>query len=483
MLPVEEDYESSACVTRPLFRPPTPGPIFNSAGALLSQPQFSQNNSSSASYRTSRDIATLRTDQSEWIYLDEVPPDDEDHCNYENIDTSITSTRSRLLSESNTSYNGQSSTHAQGSFQKCPLSSFQYPETTVSGYQSCSRFYGWRMSMLMGSCTSAAILAFNIVVVVLVAIKPGFNGDTAVLPFTYDSVTMHLSSGIHILINALSTILLGASNFTMQVLTSYVVCYNSAAIFIASTNLCSVYVLNVTSPQWQDVLSSPNYTALSNLQWQKAYQSQLIDYGDLYLAINQTALKAADGDTEHPTLSFDSNYTWVMQNISRAFVRKLILNETDKSILSRNRINMTAFNSDGVGNEPYYGQVTAARARIVSSRSRIQISLCFLIIVIISNAIKLATMLWVLFYEEPEFLVTLGDAATSFLKSPDPQTEGVCVYSREAILIEHGSGSKKSKQGNLLEDITHDSYGTWRERYHSYSLSLGRDREVGSSFM
>lgn len=247
--------------------------------------------------------------------------------------------------------------------------------------------------------------------------------------------------------------------------------------------MCSVYVLNVTSPQWQDVLSSPNYTALSNLQWQKAYQSQLIDYGDLYLAINQTALKAADGDTQHPTLSFDSNYTWVMQNISRAFVRKLILNETDKSILSRNRINMTAFNSDGVGNEPYYGQVTAARARIVSSRSRIQISLCFLIIVIISNAIKLATMLWVLFYEEPEFLVTLGDAATSFLKSPDPQTEGMCVYSREAILIEHGSGSKKSKQGNLLEDITHDSYGTWRERYHSYSLSLGRDREVGSSFM
>lgn len=45
---------------------------------------------------------------------------------------------------------------------------------------------------MMGSCISAAILVFNIAVVVLVAVKPGFNGDTAVLPFTYDSVTMYV---------------------------------------------------------------------------------------------------------------------------------------------------------------------------------------------------------------------------------------------------------------------------------------------------
>jgi hypothetical protein len=126
-----------------------------------------------------------------------------------------------------------------------PPRPFRHLETTTSECRSSSHFYGWRMGIFLGSCASAAILIFNIAVVVLVSIKPGFDGDMAVLPFTYDSLTMHvhhqkssqatsdicrsrLSSGIHILINALSTILLGASNYTMQVLTSYVIpCFHN----------------------------------------------------------------------------------------------------------------------------------------------------------------------------------------------------------------------------------------------------------------
>jgi hypothetical protein len=260
-------------------------------------------------------------------------------------------------------------------------------------------------------------------------------------------------------------------------------------IFIASTNVCSVHVLDVTSPQWQGILSSPNYTALSKLEWQKAYQSTLIDYGDLYLAINKTARTIKVDATGQPlqatdsTLSFDSNRTWAMQDVTKGDIEKLLMNTTDKKFLSRNWINLTAFNSGGDQTEPYIGQVAAARARVVSSRSRIQLSLCFLVIVIICNAMKLTIMLWILFYERTEFLVTLGDAAASFLQNPDPQTEGVCVYSKEAILAEHSSGAKKVKQGDLLEDLVHETYGTWKERYHPYSLSLGRDREIGSSFM
>lgn len=253
--------------------------------------------------------------------------------------------------------------------------------------------------------------------------------------------------------------------------------------FIASTNVCSVHVVNVTSSQWQSVLSNPNYTALSNHQWREAYQSQLIDYGDLYLAISETAPKNASDATRYPTFSVDSNHTWTMQNMTRGFVKNLIANETGNDTLPQNWIDMSVFSSDGVPSEPYIGQVAAARARVVSSRSCIQLSLCFLIIIMIFNAIKLATMLWVLFYERSEFLVTLGDAATSFLKNPDPQTEGLCVYPKESILAEHSSGSKKVKKYGLLETLLHDTYGTWRERYRPYSLSLRRDREIGSSFM
>lgn len=48
------------------------------------------------------------------------------------------------------------------------------------------------MGILIGSCMSAAILIFNIFVVVVVALKTGFKGDTAILPFIYDPTTMYV---------------------------------------------------------------------------------------------------------------------------------------------------------------------------------------------------------------------------------------------------------------------------------------------------
>ena len=46
------------------------------------------------------------------------------------------------------------------------------------------------MGVLIGSVTSMTILLFNIGVVAVVAAKTGFNGDSAELPFIYDSPTM-----------------------------------------------------------------------------------------------------------------------------------------------------------------------------------------------------------------------------------------------------------------------------------------------------
>lgn len=77
------------------------------------------------------------------------------------------------------------------------------------------------MGVLIGSCMSAVILSFNIAVLVVSAVKrPGFK-DGFAEPFTTDPQKMsQLSSAIHIVINVLSTILLSASNYTVQVLSS-----------------------------------------------------------------------------------------------------------------------------------------------------------------------------------------------------------------------------------------------------------------------
>jgi hypothetical protein len=46
------------------------------------------------------------------------------------------------------------------------------------------------MGVLIGSCFSAAILLFNVTVVIVIARMSGFKGDSAELPFFYDSPTM-----------------------------------------------------------------------------------------------------------------------------------------------------------------------------------------------------------------------------------------------------------------------------------------------------
>jgi hypothetical protein len=70
------------------------------------------------------------------------------------------------------------------------LGPFQRLDRTARSYQSRSRFHGWRMGVLIGSCFSAAILLFNVTVVIVIARMSGFKGDSAELPFFYDSPTM-----------------------------------------------------------------------------------------------------------------------------------------------------------------------------------------------------------------------------------------------------------------------------------------------------
>lgn len=77
------------------------------------------------------------------------------------------------------------------------------------------------MGVLIGSCMSATILSFNIGVVIFAATRGQGFEDGFAEPFFFDHQSMsRLSSVIHIVINILSTILLSASNYTMQVLSS-----------------------------------------------------------------------------------------------------------------------------------------------------------------------------------------------------------------------------------------------------------------------
>lgn len=98
---------------------------------------------------------------------------------------------------------------------------FQSFESTVQKRLKRSRFYGWRMGVLFGSCMSAFVLCCNVVVVVIGSqVYSGYDNGIADVKFGGAPSISRWSTFFHLLINAGSTALLAASNYTMQVLCS-----------------------------------------------------------------------------------------------------------------------------------------------------------------------------------------------------------------------------------------------------------------------
>lgn len=94
-------------------------------------------------------------------------------------------------------------------------------EFLTTGRLQRSRYYGWRMGVLCGSCMSAFVLCCNIAVIVLGGVvNSGYKNGIADLMYGGAGYIDRWSTIFHLFINVGSTILLAASNYTMQVLCS-----------------------------------------------------------------------------------------------------------------------------------------------------------------------------------------------------------------------------------------------------------------------
>jgi len=84
-----------------------------------------------------------------------------------------------------------------------------------------SRFYGWRMGLLIGSCMKAFVLCCNITLVIVALLRNKKKTHTVLnLVAGSTAATSQWSTIFHVLVNVLNTILLGASSYTVQVLSS-----------------------------------------------------------------------------------------------------------------------------------------------------------------------------------------------------------------------------------------------------------------------
>ncbi|KAF2741451.1 hypothetical protein EJ04DRAFT_480852 [Polyplosphaeria fusca] len=396
--------------------------------------------------------------------------------------------------------------------------------------KSRGRFHGWRMGILIGCVTSALILCFNTVVVIALATKgAGFQDGFANLPYHYDEKTLsRLNSGVHVLINALSTVLLSASNYTMQVLSSpsredldkahnngqwfdvgvlsthnlrriprrrMILClviglssiplhlfYNSAASYIVSTDSPTARFFDPASSEWQALGTNNAYQKMSNAEWHHEYDGSSAYsglYGELCLAVDGFASSITDNLSGFPatTVDFPVNASWPLESRDPVF-RLLYLNDYRGTDWIYVDLELRDFISDYK-----FAHIVHGYAHISPKPTRIQINLPFLIIVIVCNAVKLVIMLGVLLFEQTEFLVTLGDAVASFLHLPDPKTKGLCMLQKDAIMKRITESGHEILPGDRLHEIAAESEETWRGGSHQYSTALDQDREVGSYFV
>lgn len=83
------------------------------------------------------------------------------------------------------------------------------------------RFQGWRFGVLMCTTATCLVLLLNIVLALAALGKGGWGQDGQPILREGDcSMISMLSTGVHLLINAMSTALLGASSYCMQCLSA-----------------------------------------------------------------------------------------------------------------------------------------------------------------------------------------------------------------------------------------------------------------------
>ncbi|MCJ1394217.1 hypothetical protein MMC18_007095 [Xylographa bjoerkii] len=305
---------------------------------------------------------------------------------------------------------------------------------------------GWRRTVTGNIIVAGCVLLVNVVLTIWAASRYGFDGGYGILYDGSCDTGRNLSTALHILINVLSTLLLSASNYCMQCLTSptrlevdhvhaqkewvdigvpswrnrQIVSRKNITLWwilvLSSVPLHFVYNSVVfldksaqdISASWRLIDAPPqvaNTTLLTTAECEQAYNKAYVsNYGDLYL-ITQSV-----GDQ---TLTPENTYFPGTIGV--------VWNKTT-----------TPYNAS-TNNGNNYFMVTSCYSVEATEQCKVRFGLSIMLIVIVCNLLKticMALTLWTI-HEWP--LVTIGDAIASFLEQPDITTIGLCLLSKADV--------------------------------------------------
>lgn len=237
--------------------------------------------------------------------------------------------------------------------------------------------------------------------------------------------------------------------------------YNSAVFKVTVGRDYEVQFVNA-SDSFTMAWLNQNANNLTNGQWKSQYASQYIGgTGTLYLVADKvgTTLKISETknvclDT-HGTPSI-TNFGTIKMGSSIGVSETLVAYPLDFPKFSNcdgstfelpQGLKVKAAETQGLQSLTNYNQlpwvtfngqpsfhITHGFATTTPSGSEVQIGIHFMVIVIFCNFMKLCTMSWTLRRPLSSQIVTIGDAISSFLKTPHPGTRGMSTLHRKAVI-------------------------------------------------
>ncbi|KIK53463.1 hypothetical protein GYMLUDRAFT_178948 [Collybiopsis luxurians FD-317 M1] len=352
---------------------------------------------------------------------------------------------------------------------------------------------GWRFGAWLATFQAATVLLINIIILIWSAVRTG--GGSSGLVFQGDCNEVdHISIGIHLVINVLSTLLLGASNYIMQSLCAPTrrevdeahkrgswldiglqslrnlrytsrrkrllwialsassiplhLFYNSSFFSTLSANEYSAYVAQ--GPDQQNIPRNENGT----YKWECGYQRCPGSVSGSAMS-SWEILSPADCLTAYAN-DFVSSWNTVIpvvgdyiSNGSLIALAGLPFSEKSSdwicsgidNFLSSEKLCSSVWSNIDRSNWKllvYSYSSTSAQtfpvnyciSQPVVPNCQLNFNLPLLAIVIVFNVIKVICISFVAMKIKDDPLVTIGDAIASFIDNPDPHTKSMCLASR-----------------------------------------------------
>ncbi|XMA11573.1 hypothetical protein WAI453_004364 [Rhynchosporium graminicola] len=375
---------------------------------------------------------------------------------------------------------------------------------------------GWHLGAVYCCVFVAASLFLNLTVTIWASKKFGLSAGIGTIHRDACPVIKKIGLWVHIAINILSTILLGASNYCMQCLCSPTrkevdkahacntwldigiqsfrnlrkvrrsrailwlllavssiplhLMFNSA-IFVSLT--ANEYIVAAVT---EDFVNGANWTldgsndfhhlAVSQMQHNISSYDRLEPedciraYGVDYVSSRRHTLVIVSGQNPDPLLGIldwlydDSQNSWVCGTTQglNNTLQTIPIDDFDCSIKIALYENEAFLMADR--------KVEYCLSQKVEDQCRLQFAVPIMIAVLTCNFVKLLCMVVTIWICREPTLVTLGDALSSFLEIPDQNTAGMCIATKKDF--EHGWPDAEPKQWHVKKHFRYEAVGFYR---------------------